>query len=247
MNTAEFINHADGGTFVGNFRCVLCGREESEVAMKCIECGGELTLDAPLPGSSILGDPEGDSIDLGLEKLSVHRVLSKYVSTCNITFSLGSNKLPVEQIFNPEALMPIISVEALRIWQIISHRQGFPLDAVDTMQIEFRQVSNTYFPIAAYPVGIGSDIASSFRLLAFLLATRHVFGLRENSKIDLLPFLNVWSQINWDSEDLPEIPLPSVFDPAFRLSEFIDRTTEQSSPLSDRPDKSAGLINEQSH
>ena len=161
-----------------------------------------------------------DLISEGVQALSVHRLLARYAQVCNIEFSFGDHKLQTDQVFQPESMLPIISIEAMRIWQSVEHRPGRPASNVDTLEVEFDDSIDGFFPLASYPAAIGSDTTSTLRLLVFVLAARRVLGMKENSKIDLARYISKWDQINWEGETLPEIPIPEGFDLGFQHREF---------------------------
>ena len=203
--------------------CESCGYVAVTSDPRCSICGGEMA-NAPTPLIDLGIDI--NSVEQGAEALSVHRVLARYAGQCNIRFTLGDNDLTPEQIFQPEALLPVISIEALRIWQTISQRPGHTMRHDDTMHVEFRDAGDGFFPYSAYPPGIGHDASSTLRLLTFVLASRRVLGMVENTKIDLVPFLTEWNKIDWSSDSLPDIPIPSQFDPTFMQREFITTTSK---------------------
>jgi len=83
----------------------------------------------------------------------------------------------------------------------------------------------SYFPFIAYPPVVGDDVTSTMRLLVFLLSARRILGLKENQKIDLLPYIKQWDKIDWDavleSAEMPDIPVPDGFDLNFQMKEFL--------------------------
>src|SRR5690625_3875481 len=52
--------------------------------------------------------------------LAVHSVLAHYTRQCNVSFTLSDHAVMADQVLQPEAILPIISLEAIRIWQDIS-------------------------------------------------------------------------------------------------------------------------------
>lgn len=155
-------------------------------------------------------------------QLAVHRVLAQYLNRCGIRFTYAGNPLAPEQLLQPEGLLPVIAIEAMRIWQLLSHRPGAEPDRHDTFQVEFSDaVDGAFFPLAAYPALIGSDTTSTFRLLVFLLAMRRVLGLKEGQTIDLRGYVDAWDRLDWTNDTLPDIPIPEGYDLQYQLQEFL--------------------------
>lgn len=211
------------------FQCALCGHTEEDVpdSNTCRICAGEML--PPVPMAVELGLDLG-SLTRGADSLSIHRVLAQYANCCGIQFFLGDTRLRSEQLFQPEAVMPVIALEAMRLWQSIEQRPGTPAAPFDSLEITFSESSNGFFPLAAYPPPVGSDVSSTLRLLVFILAARRVLGLTENARIDLVPFIAQWDKIEWDGETIPQIPVPEGFDLNFQMKEFV--TPRATSPTS---------------
>jgi len=181
--------------------------------------------------------PWGESI--APEALSIQRVLARYVELNNIQFMLGEGtRLRAEQIFQPECLMPIIALEADRIWQSLAKWPSSVIDAEGDIGSTYTQdkEENSYFPYIVYPPIVGNDVTSTMRLLVFLLSARRTLGLKENQTIDLLPYIKQWDQIDWEaaqeSGEMPEIPVPDGFDLEFQMKEFLQKPTNHSVPVS---------------
>ena len=201
------------------YRCVSCGHQDfTTVVDGCPICSGRMLADLGV---------ELDQLIEGADLLSVHRVLARYAQVCNIEFSLGDHKIRSEQVFQPEAMLPIISIEAMRIWQSVEHRPGQKPSDRDTLDVDFDDSLEGFFPLAAYPAAIGPDTTSTLRLLVFLLAARRVLGMKENSKIDLVRYISKWDQIDWEGDTLPEIPIPEGFDLGFQHREFVTQKVSQ--------------------
>lgn len=202
-------------------QCARCGHMETTTGhSECSICAGQLRV--PLPSTIDLGIDLG-AIAEGVDAIPVHRILARYAQCCDITFTLGENALSPEQIFQPEAILPVVSIEALRIWQSIERRPGqTPLDE-DTLGVEFREVNDGFFKYSAYPADIGADLSSTLRMLVFLLAARRTLGMVEGQKIDLAPRIALWDKIDWGSDILPDIPVPEGFDALFHHHEFASR------------------------
>lgn len=190
----------------------------------CSICSGDLV--PPLASRIDLGI-DLEKINEGVQALSVHRVLAHYARIMNVEFVLSDSPLTAMQVFQPEAIMPVVSLEALRIWQTLEHRPGTPLSGLDSLEVQFRENREGFFPLSAYVPAIGSDFTSSLRMMVFCLAARHVLGMVENRKIDLFPLIAQWDKINWDSSDLPEITVSSSFDGNFRSKEFQEHRASQ--------------------
>jgi len=162
------------------------------------------------------------------EAVSIQRVLARYVEVNNIQFTIGGGtRLRAEQVFQPECLMPIVALEANRIWQMLAKHPNSSMGVEGRLGAVYArdQNENSYFPYIAHPPVIGDDITSTMRLLVFLLSARRVLGLKENQTIDLYPHIRQWDSIDWEgaqeSGEVPEIPLPEGFDLDFQRKEFI--------------------------
>jgi len=167
--------------------------------------------------------------EIPAELLSTQRILTNYAKINNIKFTVGGQPVLAEQVFQPECLMPIISLEANRIWHMLG--QSCVTGSKDPDQMgdlgaiyERDENGYGYFGCISHPPAIADDVTSTMRLLTFLYATRRVLALKENHTIDLLPYIKAWDTINWDLADqtreMPEIPLPEEFDLEFQMSEF---------------------------
>jgi len=163
------------------------------------------------------------------ELLSTQRILTNYVKINNIKFMVGTQPVLAEQVFQPECLMPIISLEANRIWHMMG--QSCVMKSRNSEQMgdlgavyEHDADGYGYFGCIAHPPAIAGDVTSTMRLLTFLYATRRVLALKENHTIDLQPYIKAWDAIDWDlanqTREIPEIPLPEEFDQEFQMNEF---------------------------
>lgn len=189
----------------------------------CIFCGGELR--PTLPPIKSLGVDLSNFVEAS-GALPVHRVLSRYAECCNVKFSLGENPIDTSRVFQPEAVLPVIAIEAMRIWQSLERRPGEASPSKNTLGVRLVRRSDSFFRLSAEVQDIGSDTLSTLRLLVFTLASRRVLGLAEGERIDISPRLAMWETINWESHGLAEIPMPPDFDPKVFQREFI-RSEEQ--------------------
>ena len=225
----DFDNEGSSPPRAIRYSCVRCKNIESAGASSCQNCGSHLE-EVPEPLIDLGVDLQ--KLDQGVELLSVHRVLAKYATQCNVSFQLGENELTPEQVFQPESLLPIVSIEALRIWHTISQRPGsVAANDKDTFEVEFKAQPDAFFPYSSYPPAIGTDTTSTLRLLTFVLAARRVFGMAENSRINLAPFLTEWQNIDWSSDVLPDIPIPKNFDATFMQREFLPNAVQKNSDV----------------
>lgn len=199
-------------------QCEQCGTLDPTGQLSaCQLCGGQ--MQQALPPAMDLG-VDLASLTEGVDALSVHRVLARYAHVCDVSFCLGQNDLTPEQVFQPESMMPVIAIDALRIWQSLERRPGAePLEA-DSLQVEFHPVEGGFFKYSAFAPAIGSDLTSTLRLLVFLLAARRVLGMVPGQKIDLTPRILMWDKINWDTDVLPELHITDDYDPMFHHLEF---------------------------
>lgn len=222
------------------FVCSACGHKEplTEFAAcsKCACAQIPLLEDKLAQQSSVSFDTDLSALLETPSCLPVHRILARYTQSCGITFSVGDNKIEAINVFQPEAFLPVIALEAMRIWQSIERPAGQVGEQVDSLQANLTPSSSGLFPMSAFPPAIGSDISSTLRLLVFTLAARRTLGLREGFHIDLLPHLMSWEQIDWSSDTLPQLPIPGGFDLDFQRTEF---SQSYNKPQADRTLSSA--------
>jgi len=175
------------------------------------------------------------------ELLCIQRILARYVQVNNIQLRLGEMAVRAEQVFQPECLMPIVALEADRIWQMLPFKTIRTLSEQEagTVGATYEQDQNSYFSYSAHPPQISEDVSSTLRLLTFVLAARRVLGLKENQHIDLMPYITKWSEIDWEhaveNGQLPDIPVPESFDLNFQIAEFTAMGVAAQTPLDDKP------------
>lgn len=169
----------------------------------------------------------GDSEKGSPFSLSIYRLLAQYAETNNNTFLLEGNPISSHIIYSPEMLLPVVALEAMRIWQTMER----PANSVEPMGIQvdeslgvtFIESESSFFPLAAYTPPLTQNLASSMRLLCFNLANRRVFALKEGEAIDLAPFLDAWKDIDWYSEAINDLPVHKDFNAAFMQNEFTEK------------------------
>jgi len=195
--------------------CPACATRLDPLTGRCPACGDESDTNAS--AFTFDADPPAPA---GM-RLEVHRLLGHYAEQLGVEFYVGENRIETAQVFQPEAMMPIIALDAMRIWQDISVRPGqraFPME--DSLHTEFIPTTGAFFPVAAHPDAVRDDPSATLRMLVFLLATRRVLGLRPNQKVDLLMLIRTWDKIDWESPTLPELPRPPEFDAKLFQHEF---------------------------
>jgi len=162
------------------------------------------------------------------EIISIQRVLARYVEINNIKFTLDGIKLHAEQVFQPECLLPVIALEANRIWQQLSKHPDSIIAHAGELGEEYlkSQDHGSYFPYIVRTPAVVDDASSTLRLLTFVLSARRLLGLKENQTIDLFPHIKQWDHIDWEgarkSGEMPDIPIPEGFDLDFQKTEFED-------------------------
>lgn len=173
----------------------------------------------------------------------VHRLLARYVRQVGVTFKIGDHTLDPEQVFQPEALLPIVALDAERIWGDLCSRPARPSLKDDSLMTEFESAREGFFPLSAHPVDIKNDLSSTLRMLSYILAARRVFSLKENQTIELTPYLSAWRSIDWTQNTLPQIPTPESFDREFFKNEFktkeVEKPKRRASPFASQNKKSS--------
>lgn len=171
--------------------------------------------------------------------LSIYRLLSHYADTNGNTFLLAGNPVPSQTVFSPEMLLPVVALEAMRIWQTIERPANdisYPIDPLDeSLGLTFMESETSFFPLSVQTPSLTQDITSSLRLLCFNLASRRVFALQEGESIDLEPLLEEWKHIDWYAETISDIPVPKDFNSNFMRNEFSQQRVVSLPTLSDKP------------
>lgn len=200
--------------------CLKCGsRGQGET---CTVCAGPLVSqeDAPIIRLNL------DRIIEGAPIFSAHRLLAGYAKSCHVKFEVHQNAIAAQTVFQPEFIMPVVSIEALRIWKSIhgaSQEQCSLVTEADKSLVRFKKQPDSLFPLCAYSPDIGQDHGSLLRMLTLCLAARHVLGMVENSTINLSPYIAAWDKIDWAFSDrLPEVVMPAEFDGEFKQREFVN-------------------------
>lgn len=162
--------------------------------------------------------------------LSVPRILAQYTKKNGNRFFLqGREIVDSHFIYSPEMFMPIVALEAMRLWQSIEKPAHSEAEYDDSLGIVFSESESSFFPLAAHPPLIHSDsLLSTLRLLCFNLANRRVFALKENADIQLDSFVMAWKDINWYSDTIDEIPVPEDYDNQFLQNEFVSKRADYS-------------------
>ena len=205
--------------------CTKCGTKAELGLVECATCASPLSLGEEISALSM----NLDDLLEGAPVLSVHRVLANYTKACNVSFVIHNTPMLAEQIFQPEFIMPVVSIEALRIWKSLKGESNQVLVQEDSSMVQFVKGAEGLFPLSAYCPGVGQDPSSVLRLMTFCLSVRHVFGLVEKSTIELTPFISQWDKIDWTFTDkLPEVWMPEDYDASFKDREFSTRMTVQS-------------------
>lgn len=199
--------------------CKLCQAKAESInegfCPRCYEVWEQLNN----PGVNIELSPDAA---LKRPALTLHSVLARYTESCGVKFTLDGTEVRADQIFQPEVIMPVIAIEALRIWRDLAHtgsseHKNFGIQFVPND-------SDGFFPYAAYCSSIQNDISSTLRLLTCTLATRRVLALKENETIELKPFVTVWDTMDWHAQEIADIPIPEDFDAKFQHTEFKNHT-----------------------
>lgn len=159
----------------------------------------------------------------GSQYLSIPRILAGYVSLCGIKFTVNGKIVDPYNIYSPEMFMPVVGLEALRLWHNLGQAKGEDLSK--SLQITFAQTPDGLFPLSAHTALIKRGcLLSTLRLLCFNLANRRVFALKENESIELQPFIDTWrNEIDWNSAVVKPLPVPEVYDGNFLNREFKNR------------------------
>lgn len=208
--------------------CLRCGSHAFGSA--CAGCGGPLVSQSEAPAMRL----NLDRIIEGAPILSAHRLLAGYARACHVKFAVYKNSVSEQTVFQPEFVMPVIAIEALRIWKVIhgaSQEDCNRVSETDKTVVRFKKQPDSLFPLCAYSPDIGQDHNSTLRLLALCLAARHVLGMVENTTIDLSSYIEAWDKMDWGFTDrLPEIIMPADFDAQFRQREFMTYRGARTTP-----------------
>lgn len=181
--------------------------------------------------------------------LCIYRILAQYATENKNTFLLNGGEVSSHVIYSPEMLLPVVALEAMRIWQTLERPANSITDldiTEESLGVTFIESDQSFFPLSAHPPLLTQNIASSMRLLCFSLANRRVFALREGETINLDPLLKEWKHINWYSDMINDIPVPDDFNNGFMRNEFNEikatqdrqpREKERASPFASRSNK----------
>lgn len=161
---------------------------------------------------------------------SIERLLAHYAEENGNRFLVEGSPIPSQTVFSPEMLLPVVALEAMRLWQSLERPansiEPFKENPDESLGVTFMEVESSFFPLAAYPPLLVKSnnsthsTASSLRLLCFSLASRRVFALKEGQDINLTPLIDAWSEIDWYGDAIKDIPIHDSFDTAFMKNEF---------------------------
>lgn len=157
--------------------------------------------------------------------LDVQRVLYHYAEQCNVQFFLAGNKIKASQVFGLNQFLPVIGLDAMRIWHSLQQNStGRRVTGDQPLNAHVEADPNGLFGMRCRPVSIQNDLTSTLRLLVWTLSARRVMGLRLNAHVDLNKRVQAWDAqqfvINWNDPILPQIPFPDDMDSEFFLHEF---------------------------
>lgn len=141
-----------------------------------------------------------------------YRLLARYADRLSVRFHIGETEIPAVAVFQPESFGPVIAIEAERVWQRMeggSHYGG-------SLGISLSPDEEAMFGLNASFPAIGTDVASTMRILAILEGATRVLGLSNGADLDLSKHIEAFDQIDWYENGLPAIPLPEGFNPDFR-------------------------------
>lgn len=165
--------------------------------------------------------------ELEASSLCIYRLLAQYTKTNGNTFFLEGNPIESHLIYSPEMLLPVVALEAMRLWQSLERPANSIVPLEESLGVVFLESDTSFFPLAAYPPAVTQDLPSSLRLLCFNLANRRVFALKEGENIDLGPYLEVWKHIDWYSDIIVDLPVHKTFNSAFMRDEFSQKLAKQ--------------------
>lgn len=198
---------------------------------RCSSCAGRLDADGLCPQCGGVGTGiqlSGKAPQAPLAALQVHRILGRYIQKMGVSLSVGENAIDEISIMRPESILPVVTLDALRIWNDLGSQLGVLVEGQsDSLGVDIESNDAAYFLVSATPAPIGQDIGSTLRLLTYVLATRRVLGLHEGQHIDLLPLMRTWDEIRWDTPngELPEVPLAAGYDRKIFFHEFNEPST----------------------
>ncbi len=151
-----------------------------------------------------------------------YRLLARYVDRLSVRFHIGEAAISPVAVFQPESFGPVIAIEAERVWQRMEgawHNGG-------TLGIRLSEDAEAMFGFKASFPDIGTDVASTMRILAILEGATRVFGLAQSADLDLSTYIQAFDRIDWYVQGLPAIPLPEGFNADFRRETPVVLPTE---------------------
>lgn len=159
-----------------------------------------------------------------MQRYCPYRLLARYAERMAVRFHIGDADIPAVAVFQPESFGPVIAIEAERVWQRMEG--GYPDGG--SLGISLSEDEEAMFGLNATFPAIGTDVASTMRMLAILEGATRVLGLSNGAELDLAPHIQAFDQIDWYASGLPEIPLPEGFNPDFRRDSISPRVEKES-------------------
>ncbi|WP_432263453.1 hypothetical protein [Cupriavidus sp. TMH.W2] len=168
--------------------------------------------------------PEKPEVVVPMLRYCPYRLLARYAERLSVRFHIGDAEIPAVAVFQPESFGPVIAIEAERVWQRMEGgcRDGGSLGISLSADEEAMFGLNATFP------AIGTDVASTMRILAIFEGANRVLGLSNGADLDLAKHIQAFDQIDWYANGLPEIPLPEGFNPDFRREAVLPRAEKES-------------------
>jgi len=153
-----------------------------------------------------------------------YRLLARYAERLSVRFHIGEAEIPAAAVFQPESFGPVIAIEAERVWQRMEGgcRDGGSLGITLSGDEESMFGVNATFP------AVGTDVASTMRILAIIEGATRVLGLSSGADLDLAKHIQAFDQIDWYANGLPAIPVPEGFNPDFRREAVLPRAEKES-------------------
>ncbi|WP_342051298.1 MULTISPECIES: hypothetical protein [unclassified Cupriavidus] len=159
-----------------------------------------------------------------MQRYCPYRLLARYAERLSVRFHIGDADIPAVAVFQPESFGPVIAIEAERVWQ---RMEGAYPDS-GSLGISLSTDEEAMFGLNASFPGIGTDVASTMRILAIIEGATRVLGLSNGADLDLATHIQAFDQIDWYASGLPEIPLPERFNPNFRRESASPRVEKES-------------------
>ncbi|QYY33719.1 hypothetical protein K2O51_31240 (plasmid) [Cupriavidus pinatubonensis] len=161
---------------------------------------------------------------LPMQRHCPFRLLARYSERQSVRFHIGGAEIPAAAVFQPEAFGPVIAIEAERVWRRMEGGYGHGASLGITLSADTEAMFGVN---ATFPV-IGTDVASTMRILAIIEGATRVLGLAAGADLDLAKHIEAFDQIDWYADGLPSIPLPEDFNPDFRREANLPRTEKES-------------------